>query len=257
MSKSPSSFIWYELMTTDTVAAQAFYSAVVGWGTKDMHLTEEKYTLFTVADTGVAGLMTIPKQACAGGKSPGWVGYIAVENVDASAEQIKQKGGAVHFGPEDIPEVGRFAAVSDPHGAIFMLLQPEGEPPADMPAPETPGLCAWRELHAGNGPEAFDFYSELFAWQKAGAMPMGDLGEYQMFSSGSEAVGAIMTKCEDMPKPQWMYYFNVEAIDAAIARVNENGGRIIMGPHEVPGDLWIVQGCDPQGAAFALVAPKK
>lgn len=264
MSTSPSPFIWYELMTTDTVAAQNFYGAVVGWGAKDMHLTEDKYTLFTVADTGVAGLMAMPEGSCTEGTppegqgcSPCWIGYIGVNDVDATAANIKEKGGKLHYGPHDIPEVGRFAAVSDPHGAVFMLLQPDGEPPANMPAPETPGLCAWRELHAGNGPEAFDFYSELFGWQKAGSMPMGDLGEYQMFSSGGEAVGAMMTKMEDTPTPHWMYYFNVEGIDAAIARVNENGGRILMGPHEVPGDNWIVQGCDPQGALFALVAPKK
>jgi len=30
-----------------------------------------------------------------------------------------------------------------------------------------------------------------------------------------------------------------------------------MGPHQVPGDLWIVLGQDPQGAIFSLVGPKK
>jgi uncharacterized protein len=30
-----------------------------------------------------------------------------------------------------------------------------------------------------------------------------------------------------------------------------------MGPHEVPGGSWIMQGVDPQGAMFALVAPRR
>jgi predicted enzyme related to lactoylglutathione lyase len=30
-----------------------------------------------------------------------------------------------------------------------------------------------------------------------------------------------------------------------------------MGPHEVPGDQWIVQCFDPQGAMFAMVASKR
>jgi len=28
-----------------------------------------------------------------------------------------------------------------------------------------------------------------------------------------------------------------------------------MGPHEVPGGSWILQGQDPQGAIFALLQP--
>lgn len=31
MTKSPASFFWYELMTTDVDAAEAFYTDVVGW----------------------------------------------------------------------------------------------------------------------------------------------------------------------------------------------------------------------------------
>jgi predicted enzyme related to lactoylglutathione lyase len=59
------------------------------------------------------------------------------------------------------------------------------------------------------------------------------------------------------PVPFWLYYFNVDAIDAAAARAKANGGKILNGPHEVPGGLWIVMCMDPQGAAFAMVAPKR
>ena len=57
--------------------------------------------------------------------------------------------------------------------------------------------------------------------------------------------------------PVWLYYFNVEAIDAAAARVTAGGGQVINGPHEVPGGAWIIQCMDPQGAMFALVAPRR
>jgi predicted enzyme related to lactoylglutathione lyase len=53
----------------------------------------------------------------------------------------------------------------------------------------------------------------------------------------------------------WNFYINVPAIDAAIARITEGGGRIVNGPMEVPGGSWIVQATDPQGAFFSLVAP--
>jgi len=64
----------------------------------------------------------------------------------------------------------------------------------------------------------------------------------------------MMTKPEAMPVPFWNYYFNVEAINAAAERVTGAGGQIINGPHQVPGGGWIVQGLDPQGAMFSLLA---
>ena len=50
-----------------------------------------------------------------------------------------------------------------------------------------------------------------------------------------------------------MYYINVEAIDAAVARATAGGGQVINGPMEVPGGSWIVNAVDPQGAMFSLV----
>jgi predicted enzyme related to lactoylglutathione lyase len=57
------------------------------------------------------------------------------------------------------------------------------------------------------------------------------------------------------PMPVWSYYFNVPDIDAAVQRVTASGGQVLMGPQEVPGGSQIIQGMDPQGAMFALVAP--
>jgi uncharacterized protein len=78
-----------------------------------------------------------------------------------------------------------------------------------------------------------------------------------MFATGGPAVGGMMTKPPEVPMPYWLYYFNVDAIDAAMARVIKQGGKVLMGPHEVPGGQWILQCQDPQGAMFALVAPKR
>jgi predicted enzyme related to lactoylglutathione lyase len=49
----------------------------------------------------------------------------------------------------------------------------------------------------------------------------------------------------------------VPAIDAAAKRVTDRGGKVLMGPTEVPGGSWIVQCQDPQGAHFAMSAPKR
>ena len=82
---------------------------------------------------------------------------------------------------------------------------------------------------------------------------------YRMFGTGGDsALGAIQTRDpRQSPVPFWLYYFNVEDIDAAVARVQEKNGKVVMGPHQVPGEIWIIVGVDPQGANFALVGPRK
>jgi hypothetical protein len=52
--------------------------------------------------------------------------------------------------------------------------------------------------------------------------------------------------------PFWLYYFNIDDIDAASERIKAGGGRILEGPLEVRGVGWIARCADPQGAMFAL-----
>jgi len=110
MATSQGKFVWYDLMTTDMAAAEAMYSDVVGWEAKDAGMPTSRYTIFSVAGRPVAGLMTIPDEVRAKGGRPAWMGYIGVDDVDRAAEEITQKGGAVHQPATDIPGVGRFAA---------------------------------------------------------------------------------------------------------------------------------------------------
>ena len=56
-------FAWYELITTDVAAAQAFYTKVVGWGAQDASTPGLPYTLFTAGTASVSGLMDLPDEA--------------------------------------------------------------------------------------------------------------------------------------------------------------------------------------------------
>ena len=258
MSDSHGHFVWYELLTTDMTAAKAFYARVVGWSARDASAPGMAYTLFSVGDAAVGGLMTLPDEARRTGALPRWLGYVAVDDVDAAVVRLRQLGGAVHIPPADIPGVGRFAVVTDPHGAYFMLFRDVGGNPPP-PAPDTPGLVGWRELHAGDGVKAFDFYASQFGWTKRRAMDMGAMGVYQLFTfaAGDVDYGGMMTRMPQTPGPFWLYYFNVPALDAAVERIKARGGKILNDPMEVPGGQWIVQAMDPESAMFALVAPKR
>ena len=76
MSASTNPFVWYEWMTSDATAAEAeaFYRNVIGWKTADAGLPGMKYTLLSVAEVAIAGLMNLPAEASAAGARPGWLG---------------------------------------------------------------------------------------------------------------------------------------------------------------------------------------
>jgi predicted enzyme related to lactoylglutathione lyase len=243
------SFGWYELTTAEPEAAEAFYKAVVGWGSHKFS-DEMPYTVLTAGGLGVAGVASPQAEY----EPSGWIGYVMVEDTDAAADGVKQAGGSVHYGPDDIPGVGRFAVTSDPQGVAFNLMTPVGME-SEFPPAGSVGTIGWRELHTTDWEKAFGFYSGQFGWAKSQAMDMGPMGTYQLFSDGGVDVGAMMNS-PNMPKPTWLFYFRVDSIEAAIERIKTAGGQVLMGPHEVPGGDWIVQGSDPQGVMFALVGAK-
>ncbi len=245
-------FVWYELMTSDPEAAETFYAKVVGWTTADAGMPGMRYTLAKVGERPVAGLMGFPPDVP--NPQSAWMGYILADDVDAMATRVKQAGGAEYRAPDNIPNVGRFAVMADPDGAVFMIFRGDGTPPPVL-APNTPGSVAWHELHARDWEKSFSFYEGLFGWKKEEPMDMGPMGTYQIFSIGGAPAGGMFNNA-DAPAPFWLYYFVVDNIDAAVTRLTDAGGKVTNGPTQVPGDMWIVQAFDPQGAMFALVGPR-
>ena len=256
-AKAHSKFVWYDVMTTDMKAAEKFYRSAIGWGAKPANTSLQPYTIFSMGETMVCGLMKIPDDARAMGMPPCWMGYIGVDDTDAYCKKVVAAGGRINKQPADIPGVGRFAVAADPGGAGFILFTPSTtEQPKPVP-PNAPGRIGWHDLRAGNLDAAFKFYSKLFGWTKSRAIDMGPMGIYQIFAIDGVDVGGMAAKSPDTPHAHWIYYFNVAALDAATARVTKGKGKIVRPAHEVPGGLWIAHCTDPQGAAFAMVAPKR
>jgi hypothetical protein len=250
MVRHPGRFAWYELITTDVAGAKAFYTEVVGWGAQDASTSALTYTLFTSEGGPVGGLMDLPEEARKMGATPRWMGYVDVDDVDATADGIKRLGGAVYVPPTD-SNIGRISVVADPQTTTLGLikgLKPEQRRPTDL---NKPGRVGWHELLATDWKTAFAFYGELFGWQKASA-DSDPIDTYQLFSAGGETIGGMFTKRPEDPLPFWLFYFNVADIDAATERVKTGGGQVFKGPLELPSGDWIARCRDPQGGAFAL-----
>jgi uncharacterized protein len=116
----PGALCWTELLTADPGKAAPFYTQLFGW--KDEAWPGPKpYTVFKNGDKMTAGMMRKPPEM---GEAPSrWMPYMQVEACDRSAARAQQLGAAIVMPPTDIPEVGRFAIVSDPQGAVISMLQ--------------------------------------------------------------------------------------------------------------------------------------
>ena len=209
------------------------------------------YTILMAGKDMAAGLMALPAEAA--GAPPHWMGHVAVDDIEAIVAQAQKLGAAVHVPPREIPDMGRFAVLADPQGALFGVLTPE--PGDSYERHEKPGHFGWAELNTTDYEAAWRFYAELIGWKPTRAMDMGPgVGTYFMFGLGSEeSTGGMSNAATMMQVPaHWVHYIHVVDLDATLARVTEKGGRVLNGPMEVPGGDRIAQCMDPQGALFAV-----
>jgi predicted enzyme related to lactoylglutathione lyase len=251
-------FIWYELITPDPEGAKAFYDVVVGWDIGPAVAEYNGYRMIGRSDGKFAGgVLQLNDEMQQHGARPAWLGYILVPDVDRSVASIEQAGGKTYVAATDIPNVGRIAMVADPQGAAFYVMKPlppQGDPNAksDVFSPDAEQRVGWNELSTSDPVAARRFYGDQFGWTSEEFMPMGEQGEYRFFDHQGQRIGAV-AGAMDGQQPHWRYYFRVPSIAKAKETAEAKGGKIAMGPMEVPGGDHILIGVDPQGAEFALV----
>ena len=126
MADKQGDFVWYELMTTDADAAQAFYEPLVGWSFAGSGTPGMDYRLGSMNGTEVVGLMALTEDMTKGGARPAWIGYIAADDIEASLVALKDKGGQVLHGPMEIPGGEYIITGLDPQGAMFNVIGKKG-----------------------------------------------------------------------------------------------------------------------------------
>ena len=251
-------FVWYELLTTDPDAVQAFYTSLIGWTTQPFKGGPTPYTMWVNKGTPLGGLMQLPDEAQQQGAPPHWLPYVSTPDVDKTLEDARTKGGKVLMGPMDIPTVGRMGVLADPKGGVLAAFTPAGEAPGN-PGAQGVGEFTWHELATTDLDAAFDFYSTLFGWVKTDVMDMGEAGPYQMYglSTHEPPLGGMFNKPKEMPASGWVLYISVDSVDTKVEQIKTMGGQVINGPMDVPGGDRIVQCIDPLGATIALHSKKQ
>lgn len=121
----PGAMSWNELNTRDPEASRSFYGEVFGWSFEEKEYEGTgAYTAIVLGEDTVGGLIDITDRVPV--EVPAhWLVYFAVEDIDATVETAKERGGEIPAGPFDIAEVGRIAVVKDPWGAFFAVIQPD------------------------------------------------------------------------------------------------------------------------------------
>ena len=117
----PGSYAWSELSTREPQKAEPFYTAVFGWEPRTNPMNGGSYTTWHLDDKAVAGMIEMGQDWPTEVPSH-WLIYFAVDDTDGAADKARELGGGVTVPPRDIPEVGRFAVLSDPNGAHFCVI---------------------------------------------------------------------------------------------------------------------------------------
>jgi hypothetical protein len=246
--------LWYELLTSDLAAAEAFYTAIVGWTITPFKGSPAPYSMWTRAGgIPIGGAMTLPDAVKAQGVPPHWMVYVGAPRLEDTVAHVERLGGGALSPVIEVPTVGRMRVMRDPQGAAFALYEPVAPPPRPEAPPEI-GDASWHELYTTDAVAAMAFYGELFGWRATETMDMGPMGRYHMFGRDLGSMGGMMNKPREMAQvpPHWLFYFRVPDVHRAAERVKAQEGKVLNGPMEVPGGDWVVQCMDPQGAAFAL-----
>ena len=116
----PGALTWNELQTSDLDAAIEFYCRLLGMERGET-MDEIDYTLLRVQGTEVAGVVQIAPDW--GPAPPSWLVYFDADNVDETVAQAQTLGGGVIVPATDVPDIGRFAVLQDPQGAVFAVFK--------------------------------------------------------------------------------------------------------------------------------------
>ena len=180
---------------------------------------------------------------------PAWNSYVNVVSADESAQRAQENGATVIAPAFDVMDVGRMAVIADPAGASLCLWQ-AGKTIGATIRGENNTLC-WNELMTPDIETAREFYKTLFGWN------LKVSPEYTEIDLGSTGIGGMMhitPEMKGMPTA-WTPYICVSDADACVEKIKSAGGKIYMGPHEIPNVGRFAVCADPQGAMFNIINP--
>jgi predicted enzyme related to lactoylglutathione lyase len=248
---------WVDLTTPDIEASKSFYTGLFGWDTRDQldDQGDHVYTSFERSGKRVAGAAAAPPDMA--GMPSMWNTYIAVDDVDATAEAVTAAGGTVLVPPMEVMDAGWMAVFADSTGAAFSVWRAGEHPGAELC--NEPGTWSWNELLSRDVEAARTFYQQVFGWEYD-AQDMGPTGTYHVIRGGRHGgLGGLMSMPPGVPDEapnHWLVYFTITDIDATVSAVTELAGQVGQEPFQAPGVGTIAVIHDSTGGTFSVLQPE-
>lgn len=243
----PGRWVWMELLTTDLDTSRRFYTAVFGWDIQSAG-SAFGYALARADGVPVAGLLYSPK-AAARGRSARWLGLLSVDDVGLAASFVRDHGGDVLIEPRRLAGRGPVALLADPEGARFGVIRSAAGDPPDVFPP--PGTWLWHELWAADGGAMAGFYAPLGAYAVSGPQAGEQPPERHLAAAGYPRAGIIEVPRDDRASA-WLHYVRVADLKAALARVQDAGGQVLLEPAADIREGRVAVVADPLGAPLGI-----
>ncbi|MEX1007859.1 MAG: VOC family protein [Acidimicrobiia bacterium] len=241
---------WVELFTSDPEKSQVFYGELFGWTAEEAGEDYGGYVNFFMDGLPIAGCMLNGDRS---GSPDVWSVYLATHDAQATVDAAAANGGQVELPPMPVMELGTMALVTDPGQAGIGIWQPGLHKGCAILG--EPGTPTWFELHTRDYEASVQFYRDVFKWDTHVASDTPEF-RYTTLGEGDDQLAGIMDAAAFLPDgspANWSIYFGVDDADAALAKVVDLGGSIVMAADDTPFGR-LAQAADPTGALFKLAA---
>jgi uncharacterized protein len=245
---APGTPCWVDVVCGDIGEAVIFYEELFGWR---LGPTEGGYGVFTLDGPGFTDAVVAGIGPAEPGQRAVWSTYVSVADIDATLSAAEQAGGTILQPATDVADAGRGGAFVDPTGATLSVWQPGAHIGAR--AAGVPGTRAWSELVTGDVAGAGRFYADVFGWRIATATVNNT--QYAVAHVGEVGVAGIAVPPRSSGlSVHWSVTFAVADCDKAAEIVRSMGGRVTLGPTDVPDVGRFAAVAAPGGETFSVLA---
>ena len=246
---TPGAPCWIDLTSSDPDRATEFYGQLFGWSAEDAGEEYGGYLNLSKGGRYVAGCMQSQPDT---GPPNEWSVYLLTDDVKSTADAVTTHGGEILVPAMQVMDAGSMAVFSDAGGAAVGAWQPGEHKGFDVIG--DPGTPSWFELHTRDYTAAVDWYKNVFGWD---VHVLSDTEEfrYTTLGDGDAALAGIMDASAFLPESvpaHWSVYFGVDDADAALAKIEQLGGSVLL-PAETTPYGRMAQAADPLGARFKII----
>ena len=266
---------WIDIEPPDPEDAMRFYGGLFGWTFDDARPpgSPGRYAVARLRDADIAGISLRTDGAA---PTVAWNTYVCVDSAERAATRVREAGGRVVAGPDELPGAARTASCADPAGGAFRLWEPRphsGVQRANEDATWNMSEIATPDLEAAEA-----FYGSVFGWvvdtidfggETGHMIRLPGYGDFlEQFEPGMrerQAEAGVPPGYEDAVAwmsvvagegaagpARWSLTFAVDDADAIAARAAELGGTVVVPPFDAGPGVRLAMLADPAGAPFTV-----